>query len=35
VSEDLCIKPDTLYRAILAGKLVEIKKKVKIKASVV
>ena len=35
VSEDLCIKPDTLYRAILGGKLVEIKKKVKIKASVV
>lgn len=27
VAEDLCIKSDTLYRAILAGKLVEIKKK--------
>ncbi len=35
VSEDLCIKPDTLYRAIHAGKLVELKKKLKAKVSVV
>ncbi|MCP3686278.1 MAG: hypothetical protein GY861_26840 [bacterium] len=34
VSEDLCIKPDTLYRAIHAGKLVELKKKLKAKVSV-
>ncbi len=27
VSEDLCIKPDTLYRAIRSGRLVELKKK--------
>ncbi len=27
VSEDLCIKPDTLYRAIRSGRLVEFKKK--------
>ena len=35
VSEELCIKPDTLYRAIHAGKLVELKKKLKAKVSVV
>ena len=34
VSEHLEIKPDTLYRAIHSGRLVEIKKKVKAKVSV-
>jgi hypothetical protein len=35
VSEDLCIKVDTLYRAIHAGKLVELKKKLNAKVSAV
>lgn len=35
VSEDLCIKPDTLYRAIHSGRLVEIKKKLNAKVSAV
>ncbi len=35
VSEDLCIKPDTLYRAIHSSQLVEIKKKLNAKVSVV
>lgn len=35
VSEELCIKSDTLYRAIRSGRLVENKKKAKVKVSVV
>jgi transposase len=35
VSEDLCIKPDTLYRAIRSGRLTEVKKKGRVKVSVV
>ncbi len=35
VSAELCIKPDTLYRAIHAGKLIELKKKSNAKVSAV
>jgi len=35
VSAELSIKPDTLYRAIHAGKLVELKKKLNAKVSAV
>jgi transposase len=35
VSEDLCIKPDTFYRAIHSGQLVELKKKLDAKVSAV
>ena len=34
VSEDLCIKSDTFYRAIHSGQLVELKKKLNAKVSV-